>query len=103
MLLDVPSNALLFAFNKCFALCGCKLARAIVVLHFLVGQNLLTTEVLIITDKLHILQLLFHLLFNINKARLVAKHGTLAGFFRKFVETDLVEAIMALLTLPRVN
>ena len=72
MLLDVPSNALLFAFSKCFALCGCKLARAIVVLHFLVGQNLLTTEVLIITDKLHILQLLFHLLFNINKARLVA-------------------------------
>jgi len=72
MLLDVPSYALLFAFSKCFALCGCKLAQVIVVLNFLVGQNLLTTEVLIITDKLHILQLLFHLLLNIDKTRLVA-------------------------------
>ena len=103
MLLDVSSNTLLFALREGFTFCGCELANSVVVLHFFVGQNLLTAKVLVITNKLHIFKLLFHLLFNVNEARFAAKHGTLTGFFGKFVETDLVKAVVALLTLPRVN
>ena len=58
---------------------------------------------MVVADKLHVFELFLHILFNIDETWFVAEHRTLASFFGKFVETDLMEAVVALLTLPWIN
>jgi hypothetical protein len=99
---DIPSDTLLFAFLESLTLCWSKLARDVVVLHFLVGENLLAAESLVVADKLHVFQLLLYLFLHVDEAGFIAEHRTLPCFFCKLVETDLVKSIVTFFALPRI-
>jgi hypothetical protein len=58
---------------------------------------------LIVADELHALELLLDLFFYTYEAWFTAHHWALACFFCELVETNLVEAVLALFALPGIN
>jgi len=54
-----------------------------------------------VADKLHTLELLLYLFFYADETRFTAHHRALACFLCELVETNLVEAVLAFFTLPR--
>lgn len=103
VLVNVFSNALSFALLKAVTLDKRILAVLIVRLDLCVRQDLLAPQVLVVADEGHRSELLFDISFDVDEFGVVAHHGALTGFLCEFIQTHLVEAIAALLALPRVD
>ena len=100
---DFFSKTLRAAFIESLALNWLIVAEIVVDLSLIVAQRHQTAEVNILALKLHGEQLLFHLFLDGDEAWLLALHGALSSFFGKFVEANLVESLLTLLALPRLN
>ena len=69
-------------------------------LNFKVTELNVAAEAFILAIELHGIQLLFYFLLDGDESRFLAHHGALARLLGKLVQTDLVEALLALLALP---
>lgn len=100
MLCDFSPDGFSFALGKGRTLGHSVVAVRVVALNLVVTQDLRAAHFSVVADELHRHKFLFYLFLDADKARLGAHHRALPCLFRELVQAHLVEATVALFTLP---
>ena len=103
MLCDFSPDGFSFALGKGRTLGHSVVAVHVVALNLVVTQDLGTAHFSVVTNELHRQKFLFYLFLDADKSRLGAHHRALPCLFCELVQAHLVEATVALFTLPRLD
>ena len=100
--IDVLPKTFCFADFEGLTFYGIVFTELVVILHLRVIQNLLAAKLFILASEFHWRKLFLNFFLYVNETRFSALHRTLASFLCKFIKTNLMESLAALLALPRI-